>query len=353
MPASCGERGARMLIHEDGARMDRRSGRAQDDLTVLICGEAPLESDANASIRSAIADGWRDVLAHGRLFTASLRTAAVSIDAVRPDLVLCSGSYLPETAYFGELAEAARRAGSRTAFWATEDPYEKDASYRIEAHFDAIFTCDRWTQRFYDHQRVFHLPLAASPALHFMTIDEARERPIDVLFCGVAFANRRDLMRRLLPALAGLTIAVIGPGWGGFSPGRPGFSDQRVGKSRLIELYAQSKIVLNLGRGLHFENTRYQIAASTPGPRTFEAAMAGTLQFFHEETPEIREYFSDDEVPGFTSPHEFRGLLKRFLADPAAREDAAGRAQARSLAEHTYALRARSLAATLSREGLL
>jgi len=343
-----------MSTHDAQCRTDTDPAATRDAMTVLICGDAPLESDANAEIRGAIGDGWRAVLApRGRLLTTSLETAASAIDLIRPDLVLCSGSYLPPTAYFGEMAEAARRSGACTAFWATEDPYEKDASYRIEAHFDAIFTCDHWTRRFYDHPRVFHLPLAASPEQHFAAIDPAAERPVDVLFCGVAFANRRQIVDRLLPLLAGLRVAFIGPGWGSFGGETPGFSDQRVGKSRLIELYTQSKIVLNLGRSLNFENARHQIAASTPGPRTFEAAMAGALQFFHEDTPEIRDYFTEDEVPGFSSPHEFRRQLQRFLPDPAARLGAAKRAQARALADHSYAHRARSLVSTLGHEGLL
>ena len=325
-------------------------GRSErDDFSVLICGDAPLESKANASIRGSIRDGWLDALSPSRVFAASLASAASAIETLRPDLLLCVGSYLPETAYFGEAARAAREAGAVAVFWATEDPYEKDASYRIEPHFDAIFTCDRWTRRFYDHPRVFHLPLAGCPRRHHVAIDDAAERPIDLLFCGVAFANRQEIVTRLMPAFSGMRLCVIGPGWGGRGAG---FSDQRVEKTQLIELYAQSKIVLNLGRSLDFENARYRIAPSTPGPRTFEAAMAGTLQLFHEDTLEIRDYFEEDEVPGFSSLHDFIPLRDRFLAMEPRRATAA-RAQRRALAEHTYAARARQMIETLSREGLL
>lgn len=325
------------------------SGRAGHDITVLICGEAPLESEANASIRGSIQDGWIDTLSRARVFAVSLDSAVAAIETLRPDLLLCTGSYLPETAYFGEATRAAREAGAVAVFWATEDPYEKDASYRIEPHFDAVFTCDRWTQRFYDHPRVFHLPLAGCPRRHHVPIDDEAERPIDLLFCGVAFANRREIMARLMPGLSGLRLCVIGPGWSAFGAG---FSDQRVDKARLIELYTQSKIVLNLGRSLNFENSRHQIAASTPGSRTFETAMAGALQFFHEDTLEIRDYFEADEMPGFSGLHDFMRLRDRFLS-PEPRGATAARAQKRALAEHTYALRARQMIGTLSREGLL
>ena len=319
------------------------------ELRVLICGDAPLESEANASIRGAIHDGWVEYLSPQGVSCASLASAGAAIETMRPDLLLCVGSCLPETAYFGEAARLARAAGAVCAFWATEDPYEKDASYRIEQHFDAIFTCDRWTRRFYDHPRVFHLPLAGCPRRHHVPIDQDAAHPIDVLFCGVAFASRREIIAGLMPALRGLRVSVIGPGWSG----APGFSDQRIDKARLIELYAQAKIVLNLGRSLNFENARYQIAASTPGPRTFEAAMAGGMQLFHEDTPEIRDYFDEDEIPGFSGPLEFQRLRDRFLQADDLRIGTARRAQRRALTEHTYALRARHLVETLVVEGLL
>ncbi len=328
----------------DGEPIERRA------LSVLICGNAPLESEANASIRGSIHDGWLEVLSPSQLFSVSLDSAVSAIETVRPDLLLCIGSYLPETAYFGEATRAARDIGAVAVFWATEDPYEKDASYRIEPHFDVIFTCDRWTRHFYDHPRVFHLPLAGCPRRHHVPIDAAAERPIDLLFCGVAFANRQEIMARLKPALSGLKLCVIGPGWSGFGAG---FSDRRIDKAQLIELYAQSKIVLNLGRSLSFENSRYQIAASTPGPRTFEVAMSGTVQFFHEDSLEIRDYFEEDEIPGFSGLHDFIQLRDRFLIAEKLRRATATRAQDRAVAEHTYARRAERMIETLSREGLL
>ncbi len=326
---------------------------ARAAVRVLICGDAPLESEANASIRGAIHDGWVQLLSAEQVFTASLDSAAAAIAALRPGLVLCVGSYLPETAYFGELARAARATGAVTVFWATEDPYEKDASYRIEPHFDAIFTCDRASLRFYDRARVFHLPLAGCPQRHYVRLaepDQAPVPPIDVLFCGVAFANRREIVGRLMPMLAGLRVAVIGPGWGGLGAG---FSEQRIDKARLVALYGQAKIVLNLGRSLSFENARHQIAASTPGPRTFEAAMAGGLQFFHEDTLEIRDYFEDDEVPGFSGALDFRRLLHQFLAAPELRRATARRAQQRALEAHSYASRAGAMLRCLADEGML
>jgi spore maturation protein CgeB len=171
-----------------------------------------------------------------------------------------------------------------------------------------------------------------------------------VMFCGVAFSSRKELVTQLLPSLTGLQLQFIGPGWGQFGPG---FSDRRIDKAELIRLYRSAKIVLNMGRSLHFENRRYMIAPSSPGPRTYETALAGAVQLFHEDTFEMRRYFTREEVPTFSTPREFDALLGRFLADADARSDAALAAQRRAVGEHTYAHRAQQVIDTLRAEALL
>jgi spore maturation protein CgeB len=317
---------------------------------LLLCSGGRLESQANAQVRTTIMNGWADLLGPENVVSANIAGVSTTIAGFRPSIVLGIGSYLPESTYFGELARAARQVGAVTAFWATEDPYEQDASYRILHDFDAIFSCDRWGTNFYAHPRVRHLPLAGCPHLHYHPYDPAAPRPVDVMVCGVAFSSRKELVSALLPDLAGLRLQFVGPGWGAFGPG---FSDRRIEKAELIRLYGASKIVLNLGRSLHFENRRYMIAPSSPGPRTFETALAGAVQLFHEDTFEMRRYFTRQEVPGFSTPREFADLLHRFLGDAGMRADVAIAAQRRAVAEHTYAHRAQQLLDTLRAEGLL
>ena len=339
-----------MTVHAPRPEFSITNAAVPEEPSVLICDDAPLESDANASIRTYIRRGWIETVGAARVARGSLSAATGAFDMLKPSMVLCVGSYLPETAYFGEIARAARAASVPMVFWATEDPYEKDASYRIEPFFDAIFTCDRGTCQYYDHPLVFHLPLAGSPAHHHAAVRRKAVRPIDVLFCGVSFANRREIISGLRPYLADLQVAIVGPGWGGLGAG---CSDRRVSGPQLVQLYGQSKIVLNLGRSLGFENNRYTIAASTPGPRTFEAAMAGGLQFFHEDTLEIRRYFDEAQIPGFTAPADFAVLRERYLGSDTLRFEATLSAQRRALAQHSYAHRAREMIATLRTHGLL
>jgi spore maturation protein CgeB len=295
-------------------------------------------------------DGWIEYLGEDNVVSANIYGAGSVVSELQPDMVVGIGSYLPESTYFGEVSREMRRRGKPIVFWATEDPYEQDANYRIEHDFDAIFSCDRWGTNFYGHPHAFHLPLAGCRKRHYLPLGDVRDKTIDVMFCGVAFTSRQEIIEDLRAHLSGLRLCFIGPGWGKFGPG---FSDRRIDKSELIELYGRSRIVLNLGRSLHFENRRYMITPSTPGPRTFEAALAGALQFFHEDTYEIRRYFRKEEMPCFSNPIEFEQLLHAYLSDEGLSRQTTALAQNRAVSEHTYFHRAQNMVATLQAKGLL
>lgn len=307
---------------------------------VLICGGFIGESQANAQVRGDIVAGWTALLGEEVVRQCAVTAAAGTIASFRPDLILCAGSYLPETTYFGELRRAANRIGASCIFWATEDPYEIDASYRVAKDFEHIFTNDSSAVPFYRRANVHHLPLAGSETRHFRPVDAKAERPIDVLFCGVAFNGRKRILKAVFDLLHTMNFVVIGPGWGEL--GR-GFSDRRIEKTELIDLYQRSKVVLNIGRSLSFENKRFNLVAATPGPRTFEAALAGTAQLFHEDTGEMRTYFSRDEILPFSSTRDLAALLPALVRDAARRTELARRAQARALSEHTYRHRAAAM----------
>ncbi|MBS0960602.1 MULTISPECIES: CgeB family protein [Acetobacter] len=307
---------------------------------VLVCSGGRYESQANAQIRESIMDGWVECFGEENVTAVHISGAAESIAFLKPTIVFAIGSYLPESTYFGEVCREAKKIGATTVFWATEDPYEQDANYRVADDFDVIFSCDRWGHNFYQRDRVFHLPLAASRKLHYAPVVSEEQRHIDVLFCGVAFTSRKDIVRNLLPSLRRLNIRIIGPGWNEFGIG---FSDDRIDKKQLVELYQHSRIVLNLGRSLHFENKRFMISPSTPGPRTFEAAAAGAFQIFHEDTYELRRYYPASEIPSFSNKRDFDRLISEYLAAPEKRLQATKLAQKRTLEQHTYGNRIREV----------
>ncbi|MXV43735.1 glycosyltransferase [Saccharibacter sp. 17.LH.SD] len=317
---------------------------------VLLCSGGRYESHANAQVRETIMDGLVACFGEGNVTAVDISSAAASVRTLRPVLVFAMGSYLPESTYFGEVSREAKKIGATTTFWATEDPYEQDAHYQINDDFDVIFSCDRWGHHFYQRDRVFHMPLGACHELHYVPIDEKVERTIDVLFCGVAFSSRKEVARNLMPVLEKLNTRFIGPGWGDMGIG---FSDARIEKKQLVELYSRSKIVLNLGRSLHFENKRFMISPSTPGPRTFEAALAGAFQAFHEETYELRRYYAADEIPVFSNRRDFEKLVDEYLHDDQKRIKMARKAQERTEKEHLYVHRIQKIVDHLQKENLL
>lgn len=317
---------------------------------VMVCSGGRYESQANAQIREAIISGWESVFGEGNVISTNIAGAAAAIEYIKPKIVFSIGSYLPESTYFGEVCHRAKKFGAITIFWATEDPYEQDANYRIIDDFDVIFSCDRWGTNFYNHLHTHFLPLAACEKLHYRPIDETIEKTVDVMFCGVAFGSRKDVMRSIKPALTNLKVKIIGPGWGEFGIG---FSDARIEKDQLIELYQRSKIVLNLGRSLHFENKRYMIMPSNPGPRTFEASAAGAMQLFHEDNYAIHDFYERDEVPVFSTRYDFQQQLDKYLNDPDLLLETAKKAQARTLRDHLYNNRIQTVMEILKNDGFL
>lgn len=317
---------------------------------VMVCSGGRYESQANAQIREAIISGWESVFGEGNVISTNIAGAAAAIEYIKPKIVFSIGSYLPESTYFGEVCHRAKKFGAITIFWATEDPYEQDANYRIIDDFDVIFSCDRWGTNFYNHPHTYFLPLAACEKLHYRPIDETIEKTVDVMFCGVAFGSRKDVMRSIKPALTNLKVKIIGPGWGEFGIG---FSDARIEKDQLIELYQRSKIVLNLGRSLHFENKRYMIMPSNPGPRTFEASAAGAMQLFHEDNYAIHDFYERDEVPVFSTRYDFQQQLDKYLNDPDLLLKTAKKAQARTLRDHLYNNRIQTVMEILKNDGFL
>ncbi|WP_338329546.1 glycosyltransferase [Commensalibacter sp. Nvir] len=318
--------------------------------SVIVCSGGRYESQANSQISSAIISGWESWFGEGNVISISTVEAAAAIKYIKPKIVFSIGSYLPESTYFGEVCQVAKKEGAVSVFWATEDPYELDANYRVTDDFDVIFTCDKWAAHFYDHPHVSFLPLAACEKQHYKPIDEAITKTIDVLFCGVAFGCRKDVMRNIRPSLANLNIKIIGPGWGEFGIG---FSDARIEKDQLIELYQRSKIVLNLGRSLHFENKFFKVIPSNPGPRTFEAAAAGAMQFYHEENYAIHDYYNREEMAVFSTNYDFSSLLQRYLNDPSLIISTAKKAQQRTLRDHTYTKRIETVIRSLKEKGYL
>lgn len=305
---------------------------------ILICGASPDRLNSNVLLRRHVANGFREVTT-GVVQETPLELAGMGCQGLRYGLVVIFGSCMPDLCDYLPLRRWCDQRGIPLVFWLHDDPYEFDCHYKLLGIADRIFSNDKWATLHYDHPHVHHLPLAACPTFHFRPWRAEKER--DLFFCGVAFDNRIRLFYDCADWLSRYRVDVYGAGWP---------SDLKVGSNRKIpnenlsDYYAGSRLTINCGRHLSLANHRYCLAPSTPGPRTFEAAMAGTVQCFFVESLEICEYFEfGAEIEPFDHPAQLAAIIRRVTEDPQGAEQTARAAQAKVLAHHTYAHRAAEL----------
>jgi len=311
-------------------------------LTILVSGASPDAINNNATLRSYVANGFRALDGIDNVYACSLESAAELARTKHPDLILVFGSCMPSASYYLDLKETALDLGACIAFWLHDDPYEFDYSQKIIPLADIIFSNDRWSTVHYAHPNVHHLPLAADPDAHFRNISLNKSR--DVFFCGVGFKNRIQLLRDCSNILNLFNTEILGAEW----PDDLNFAcNRRVPNSELPDLHSTSLVTLNMGRRLDLGNERFKLDASTPGPRTFEAAAAGTVQCMFVEGFEIDDYYSEShgEILLFDSPTELRHHIEMVRDDANLAMSIATAAQQRTSREHTYRNRAEKILA--------
>ncbi|BDB25192.1 glycosyltransferase [Cupriavidus sp. P-10] len=314
-----------------------------NDIKVLVCSASPDRVNHNAVLRNYVARGFEGVLQPGHVIATSLDSAVESAKRFRPDLIVVFGSCMPDSCDYTGLRTYCARSGASLVFWLHDDPYEFDFNYKIYRYADMIFSNDRWAAQHFDHPRVGHLPLAADRDAHFRPVGQDIAR--DVFFCGVGFPNRRQLVADCVPLLGNFKVEILGAEW---DTALPFCRNERVHNEALPDLYASSRVTLNIGRRYNLANSRYSLDASTPGPRTFEAAMAGAVQCTYFEGPELLDHFDvGSEMLIFDSPAELAELVESMAGEPERRRSIAQAAQDRALRDHTYEARARSMLASL------
>ncbi len=308
-------------------------------MKVLICSASPDRLNTNAVLLTYVGRGFSEVLPKGNVTTSSYDRAVEAAKEFQPDLIVVFGSCMPACCDYTGLKGYCLRTGAKMAFWLHDDPYEFDFNEKIYPYADFVFSNDKWAVTHIDHPKAFHLPLAADPQAHFRPVKDHLDR--DLFFCGVAFPNRQELLTDCATVLAPFHAEVYGDQW----PASLSFCrNERLPNDSLPDYYASSLTTLNVGRRFNLANSRYQLDAGTPGPRTFEAAMAGAVQCVYLEGLELTQYFDlGTEILVFDSPAELKSLLEGLKKDPQRRRQIAERSQARAQRDHTYARRAQDL----------
>jgi spore maturation protein CgeB len=305
----------------------------QNFSSVLVTSTMPDRLNNNVSIRDYVINGFEIAFPQVRLEKTSIDAAPGMIQANKPELVLAIGSLAIDSIDFWSLRRACDKVGAVLAFWLHDDPYEFDYSFKVEGIPDVVFTNDAWALEHYQHPNVYHLPMAGCEKTHFRPIED-KERPITGFFCGVGYPNRVTIFRQAATILNRFNTVVLGDNW----PSDLLFAQNtRIDPSLFADYAADSLITFNIGRYFNIANQRYALMASTPGPRTFEVALAGSAQLFFVDSLEVEDYLESDlEIILFDSMKDIEEVFQRAVDEPEWVIGIARQAQQRALKEHCY-----------------
>ena len=301
---------------------------------VLITSTVPDRLNNNTSLRHYLASGLRRFRPEAEVISTPYESAVAQAHESRPDLIVAMGGVALGHVDLRSLRRVSDGLGATLVFWLHDDPFEIDYAYRATAIADVVFSNDAWAVEHYGNAPVHHLPLAGCPDTHFRQIDENRERDIDLLFCGVAYPNRVEFFRAVKDVCRGMKCIVIGDGW----PQDLGFAiNRRVSPIELADLTSRSLMTLNITRDHNIANKRFDVPPSTPGPRTFETALAGSTQLYVVNGLEIEKYFRpEEEITLVDNYVDFDYHVRRLRSDRQANIRIASNAQTRALREHCY-----------------
>src|ERR1035438_1338513 len=222
-----------------------------------------------------------------------------------------------------------------SVLWLTEDPYEGPANLEASRLFDLVYTNDRASvSRYKDKGR--HLPLAGCRKYHSYEVSDEKSGKLryDVFFLGAAWPNRVRLLNSLLEQLKRkrfkIGLSPIGANPIDFSMPASSYL-WRTSAHEFARLANRSRITLALHRDFTTARNGHSLG-STPPPRLFEAALAGTLQLYDAALAETADYFEfDREIVSYVSPADCAEKIAYYLSNPVQRDQIARAAQKKAL----------------------
>lgn len=216
--------------------------------------------------------------------------------------------------------------GRRSAVWLVDEPYEVDDTAAWSGRFDTVFVNDPSTLA--HHRNAHYLPMAYDPRT---ALAGEGGRPYAVGFIGGYNRTRERSLLRLLDA--GLLSYVVGNGWKSERLRRLCLAGHTE-PARTAELYAQTRLVVNVFRDVHHFN-REKVQPWSLNPRVYEALACGAL-VVSEWRPEAPSVFP--QLPTFATDDELVALVRDLSADENRYRSVLDACRQR-LPAHTYARR--------------
>lgn len=255
-----------------------------------------------------------------------------------PDVFVETGGHriLPDT------VDRLRREGVSTVLWTIDAPSDFDPVVRAAPRYDLV-VCGgteampllalggvrdaRW------------LPFGCAPRHHHpVTVgDEDRSRfGSRVAFVGSCYPNRAEV----LAPLAGLDLAIWGPGWDRLAenhPLRPRVRGRHVTPSEWTKIYAASEIVVIV----HFQDGHTPCRQASP--KVYETLACGAFALVDDQ-PDVFSLFEDGRhLASFQGPDDLAAKVRLYLDRPEDRARIASAGREAAIAKHTYRHRVAAL----------
>lgn len=248
------------------------------------------------------------------------------------------------------LLEHLRKKNFLTAMWFVENYRHLTYWQQVAGGYDHWFVIQKQAcheaLRYAGAKQISYLPMAADPAVHrplTLPPEEHTALGADVSFVGAGYANRRELLPRLVTKE--WTFKLWGNEWDGVASltGVLQRAGARIDTDTCVKVFNGTKVNINLhswtGEGLDPDG-------DFVNPRTFELAACGAFQIVDERTL-LPEVFTREQIVTAGRPDDLTPHVRQWLCDEAGRKQMADAARERVLAEHTYVHRMRQLLAQI------
>lgn len=254
-------------------------------------------------------------------------------DRFRPELFIASGGerILPSTVV------GLKEWGTRTVLWTVDPPLHFTPILLSAPAYEHIFCQGTEAIEILQKQGaqgISWLPMACDPDLHRPSELSAEERDrygSDIVFVGSHYPMRE----KLFEALAGLDLAIWGPGWNRLrsdSPLRGCVRAAHTTPETWRQIYAAAKIVLSV----HFQDPLGKIPCHQASPRVFEALACGAFVITDRQKDVMALFRNGEQLVTFADGEDLRKKVEAYLGCAKERERIARNGRTEVLARHTY-----------------
>lgn len=273
----------------------------------------------------------------------STRELMEKIRTFQPHVVLVfRASLSPETVY------QLRKRGIPVGLWEVDDPYNIRNHERKVRPYQFMITQDAGCVTRYRKlgKPCIHLPLAVNPQ-KYKPMKVSEEYQSDICFVGSALPIRIRTFDHLAPFLIKKKTIIVGQWWErlkNYSKLKPYILNQTVPPVEAAKYYNGAKIVLNIHRSKNdIKQNPLQLPAYTPNNRTFDIAACRSFQLVTDRR-DLKRYFElDKEIVAYRGLNDLKQKIEFYLKHDSEREQIADMAYRRTMQEHTYNVRCRTL----------